>query len=88
VAESRGIPMAQISLAWVLKNPVVTAAIAGTAKPHHLPDAVAALDVHLTDAEIRTLSSPTVRICRLRSNRPRRSPLPAVRQRLAHLFWC
>jgi aryl-alcohol dehydrogenase-like predicted oxidoreductase len=47
--------MAQVALAWVLKNPVVTAPIVGPTKPHHLSDAVAALDVHLTDDEIRTL---------------------------------
>ncbi len=55
VAEARGIPMAHVALAWVLKNPVVTAPIVGPTKPHHLSDAVAALDVHLTDEEIRTL---------------------------------
>jgi 1-deoxyxylulose-5-phosphate synthase len=58
IAESRGIPMAHVALAWVLKNPVVTAPIVGPTKPHHLPDAVAALDVHLTDDEIRTLEEP------------------------------
>ena len=45
VAEARGIPMAQVALAWVLQNPVVTAPIVGPTKPHHLADAVAALDV-------------------------------------------
>jgi aryl-alcohol dehydrogenase-like predicted oxidoreductase len=44
--------MAQVALAWVLKNPVVTAPIVGPTKPHHLPDAVAALDITLTDEEI------------------------------------
>jgi aryl-alcohol dehydrogenase-like predicted oxidoreductase len=58
VAEARGIPMAHIALAWVLKNPVVTAPIVGPTKPHHLPDAVAALDVHLTEEEIQTLEEP------------------------------
>jgi aryl-alcohol dehydrogenase-like predicted oxidoreductase len=58
IAKTRGIPMAQIALAWVLKNPVVTAPILGPTKPHHLSDAVAALDVHLTDDEIRTLEEP------------------------------
>ncbi len=58
VAETRGIPMAQVALAWVLKNPVVSAPIVGPTKPHHLPDAVAALDVHLTEDEIRTLEEP------------------------------
>jgi aryl-alcohol dehydrogenase-like predicted oxidoreductase len=50
--------MAHVALAWVLKNPVVTAPIVGPTKPHHLPDAVAALDVHLTEEEIRTLEEP------------------------------
>jgi 1-deoxyxylulose-5-phosphate synthase len=58
VAEARGIPMAHVALAWVLKNPVVTAPIVGPTKPHHLPDALAALDVHLTEEEIRTLEEP------------------------------
>jgi 1-deoxyxylulose-5-phosphate synthase len=58
VAEGRGIPMAHVALAWLLKNPVVTAPIVGPTKPHHLPDAVAALDVQLTDEEIRTLEEP------------------------------
>lgn len=60
IAEARGVPMARIALAWVLKNPVITAPIVGATKPHHLPDAVAALDVHLTDEEIATLEDPYV----------------------------
>jgi 1-deoxyxylulose-5-phosphate synthase len=55
VAEARGVPMAQIALAWVLKNPVVTAPIVGATKPRHLTDAAAALSVHLADDEIRAL---------------------------------
>jgi aryl-alcohol dehydrogenase-like predicted oxidoreductase len=58
VAEARGIPMARVALAWVLKHPVVAAPIVGPTKPHHLADAVAALDVHLDDDEIRTLEEP------------------------------
>jgi aryl-alcohol dehydrogenase-like predicted oxidoreductase len=58
VAQARGIPMAQVAMAWVLKNPVVVAPIIGPTKPHHLTDAVAALDVQLTDEEIRTLEEP------------------------------
>jgi aryl-alcohol dehydrogenase-like predicted oxidoreductase len=58
VAESRGIPMAQVALAWVLHNPVVTAPIVGPTKPHHLTDAAAALDVRLTPEEIQTLETP------------------------------
>jgi len=58
VAGNRGIPMAQVALAWVLKNPVVAAPIVGATKSHHLADAAAAVDVHLTDDEIRTLEEP------------------------------
>ena len=58
VAEARGLPMAQIALAWVYRNPVVTAPIVGPTKPHHLSDAVAALDVHLTDDEVQILEAP------------------------------
>ena len=58
VADARGIPMAQVALAWVLQHPVVTAPIVGPTKPHHLADAVAALDVALTDEEIGTLEAP------------------------------
>ncbi len=52
IAEARGIPMAQVALAWVLKNPVVSAPIVGATKPHHFTDAVAGLDVTLTDEEV------------------------------------
>ncbi|MFS0699362.1 aldo/keto reductase [Cellulomonas sp. 179-A 4D5 NHS] len=58
VAEGRGIPMAQVALAWVLRNPVVDAPIVGPTKPHHLADAVAALDVELTDDEVGILEAP------------------------------
>jgi 1-deoxyxylulose-5-phosphate synthase len=55
VAEARGLPMAQITLAWVLSKPVVTSPIIGATKPHHLEDAVAALSIQLTPDEIRHL---------------------------------
>lgn len=42
----------------MLHNPLVSAPIVGATKPHHLPEAVAALDLHLTDDEIRTLDEP------------------------------
>ena len=58
IAEARGASMAQVALAWVLKNPVVSAPIVGATKPHHLPDSIAALDLHLTDDEIRALEEP------------------------------
>jgi aryl-alcohol dehydrogenase-like predicted oxidoreductase len=58
IAEARGIPMAQVALAWVLHNPVVSAPIVGPTKQHHLADAVAALDVQLSDDEVRELEAP------------------------------
>jgi 1-deoxyxylulose-5-phosphate synthase len=58
VAAARGATMAQIALAWVLRNPVVSAPIVGATKPHHLPEAVAALDLRLTDEEVQQLEQP------------------------------
>jgi 1-deoxyxylulose-5-phosphate synthase len=58
VAEGHGIPMAQVSLAWVMKNPTVSAPIVGPTKENHLADAVAALDVRLTDDEVAALEAP------------------------------
>ncbi|GAA2631754.1 aldo/keto reductase [Paractinoplanes durhamensis] len=55
VAEARGVPMAQVALAWVLHNPVVDAPIVGPTKPQHLTDAVAALDLELTAEEVAAL---------------------------------
>src|SRR6266516_5620742 len=55
VAEARGLPMAQVALAWMLSKPVVTAPMIGATKPHHLDDAVAAVTVQLTPDEIRHL---------------------------------
>jgi 1-deoxyxylulose-5-phosphate synthase len=55
VAEARGLPMAQVALAWVLSKPIVTAPIIGATKPHHLEDAVAALSINLTPEEIQQL---------------------------------
>lgn len=60
VAEKRGIPRAQIAMAWLLSKPVITAPIAGATKPHHLDDAVAALDVVLSEEEIAALEAPYV----------------------------
>lgn len=58
VAEARGLPMAQVALAWMLSKPIVTAPIIGATKPHHLEDAIAALSVHLTPDEIQRLEEP------------------------------
>lgn len=60
IAAERGIPMAQVALAWVLRNPTVAAPIIGATKPAHLTDAAAALDVQLTDEEVARLESPYV----------------------------
>jgi aryl-alcohol dehydrogenase-like predicted oxidoreductase len=58
VAAARGVPRAQLALAWVASRPGVVAPIVGATKPHHLEDAVAALDLELTDEEIATLEAP------------------------------
>jgi 1-deoxyxylulose-5-phosphate synthase len=60
IAEARNVSMAQVALAWVLKNPVVNAPIVGVTKAHHLSDAVAALDLELTDEEVTALEEPYV----------------------------
>jgi 1-deoxyxylulose-5-phosphate synthase len=58
VAEARGVSMASVALAWVLRHPSVSAPIVGPTKERHLADAVAALDVHLTDDEVEALEAP------------------------------
>jgi len=60
VARKRGVPRAQVALAWLLQKPVVTAPIVGASKPHHLDDAVAALSLQLTADEITALEEPYV----------------------------
>jgi aryl-alcohol dehydrogenase-like predicted oxidoreductase len=57
VAEERGVQIAQISIAWLLSKPVVSAPIIGATKPHHLADAVAAVGICLTDEEIARLEA-------------------------------
>ena len=47
-------------MTWVLHNPVVNSPIIGATKPHHLADAVAALDIVLTDDEVAALEAPYV----------------------------
>ncbi|MHB8528422.1 MAG: aldo/keto reductase [Caulobacteraceae bacterium] len=58
LAKDRGVTNMQIALSWVLRNPAITAPIIGTSKPHHLDDAVAALEVKLSDDEAKTLETP------------------------------
>ncbi len=60
VADARGLPMAQVALAWMLSKPVITAPIVGATKLHHLDDAVAALAVQLTVDEIKHLEEAYV----------------------------
>jgi len=55
IAEKRGLPNAQIALAWMLGKPAITAPIIGASKPGHLEDAVAALSVKLTGSEVKEL---------------------------------
>ena len=58
VAEERGVPRAQVALAWMLHKPTVTAPIVGATKLSHLTDAVAAVDLELSDDEIARLEAP------------------------------
>ncbi|MGC9667320.1 aldo/keto reductase [Planosporangium sp. 12N6] len=58
VAQERGVKPAQVALAWLLSRPGVTAPIIGATKLQHLEDALGALDVHLTDEEIKRLEAP------------------------------
>ena len=58
LAEARGLPMAQVALAWMLSKPLITAPIIGATKPHHLEDAVAALSIQLSPEEIARLEEP------------------------------
>ncbi len=58
LAQQRGVAPAQIALAWVLRNPVVTSPIVGATKAHHLADAIAAVDLRLSDDEVATLEKP------------------------------
>jgi aryl-alcohol dehydrogenase-like predicted oxidoreductase len=60
VAGARGVPPAQVALAWVLGRPGVTAPIVGATKLSHLDDAVAAVELQLTDDEVKQLEAPYV----------------------------
>jgi 1-deoxyxylulose-5-phosphate synthase len=58
IADARGLPRAQVALAWLLQKPGVTSPIIGATRPHHLEDAVAAIKVELTPQEISSLEDP------------------------------
>jgi len=60
VAAQRGVPRAQVALAWVLQKEPITSPIIGATKPQHLDDAVAALELRLTPEEIASLEEPYV----------------------------
>jgi aryl-alcohol dehydrogenase-like predicted oxidoreductase len=60
MAAARGIPRAQVALAWLLHKPEVTSPIVGASNPRQLDDAVAALEIRLTPAEIASLEEPYV----------------------------
>ncbi|MED3794562.1 aldo/keto reductase [Niallia alba] len=60
MAEKRGVPRAQVALAWVLQKEPVTAPIIGATKLHHLEDAAAALSLQLTQEEITSLEEPYI----------------------------
>ncbi len=55
VAAERGVPAAQVALAWVLHQPAITAPIVGATKPEHLADAVAAAELELSADELARL---------------------------------
>jgi aryl-alcohol dehydrogenase-like predicted oxidoreductase len=58
IAAARGVGRAQVALAWLRRNPVVVAPLVGASKPSHLDDAVASLDIELTDDEVARLEAP------------------------------
>ena len=58
IAQQRGVKRAQIALAWLRSKPVVTAPLVGASSIAQIDDAVASLDMTLTDEEVRTLETP------------------------------
>jgi aryl-alcohol dehydrogenase-like predicted oxidoreductase len=58
VAAARGVPRAQVAMAWLLSKSVVTSPIVGATKPQHLDDAVSALAIALSPEEIKLLEEP------------------------------
>jgi aryl-alcohol dehydrogenase-like predicted oxidoreductase len=60
LSKKRGIPRAQLALAWMLAKPFITSPIIGATKPQHLEDAVAAVSVEISADEIKQLEEPYV----------------------------
>ena len=60
VAKARRVPNAQVALAWLLRQPAVTAPIVGATKMQHLDDAIAAVSIKLSDDEMKLLEEKYV----------------------------
>jgi aryl-alcohol dehydrogenase (NADP+) len=58
IAQARGVKNAQVALAWILSRPGISAPIIGASKAYQLEDALAALDISLTEEEIKKLDEP------------------------------
>jgi 1-deoxyxylulose-5-phosphate synthase len=58
IAKARGVSRAQIALAWLRLNPVVVAPLVGVTKRSHVDDALASLEITLTDDEVTRLEAP------------------------------
>ncbi|MGW3307320.1 aldo/keto reductase [Streptomyces sp. NPDC001073] len=58
IAGDRGVPRAQVALAWLLHQSTVAAPIVGAAKPQHIEDAVAAVELELSEKELEELEAP------------------------------
>ena len=58
IARHRGVPNAQVALAWMLQQPGVVAPVIGASKMKHLDDAVSSLEIKLTEAELDALAEP------------------------------
>ena len=60
IAADRGVPQAQVALAWLYSKDNISAPIVGATRMQHLDDAVGALELKLTDAEVRVLEAPYI----------------------------
>jgi 1-deoxyxylulose-5-phosphate synthase len=58
IAEARGVSGSQVALAWLLNKPHITSPIIGATKMDHLEQAIAALDIQLSDDEVKRLEEP------------------------------
>ncbi|MGW5537496.1 aldo/keto reductase [Streptomyces sp. NPDC004009] len=58
IAGARGVPRAQVALAWLLHQDTVAAPIVGAARPGHLEDAVASVELELSEQEMEELQQP------------------------------